>query len=76
MSIPKPRCNNVDCFANKMGNRCELLTASPSVNPCPFFKTELELEIGRQEAHKKLADAEQWELIQKYEYNRNRRGQW
>ena len=69
MANAKPRCNEMNCFANKCGVRCELLTAPPSVYPCPFFKTDTQLEIDRQKAHKKLADEGKYDLIKKYEYN-------
>lgn len=75
MSNVKPICNNVNCFQNKTGRYCELLTDIPS-QPCPFFKTQEKADIDRQEAHKKLADEGKWDLIQMYEYNPQRRGQW
>lgn len=68
----KPRCNEKKCFQNKCGTVCELLTGHPSTYPCPFFKTKEEVKIGRQEAHKKLADSGKWDLIRKYEYNPKR----
>ena len=49
----KPKCNRIDCFQNECGARCELLNDYPS-QPCPFFKTEAEVEIGRIEAHQHL----------------------
>ena len=73
MATTRPKCNRVDCFQNKCGARCELLTDYPSIQPCPFFKTEAEVEKGRMEAHKKLADEGKFDLIQKYEYNAQRK---
>ena len=69
MSNAKPKCNRMDCFQNKCGVRCELLTDHPSVQPCPFYKTEEQVEIGRQEAHAKLVKKGRRDLIQLYEYN-------
>lgn len=73
MATARPKCNRVDCFQNKCGARCELLTDYPSKQPCPFFKTMEEVEKGRMEAHKKLADEGKFDLIQKYEYNAQRK---
>lgn len=75
MATARPRCNKMDCFMNKCGTRCELLTDYPS-QPCPFFKTDAEVEKGRQEAHQKLVKEGKYDLIQMYEYNPYRRGQW
>jgi len=75
MASVRPRCTKMDCFQNKCGRACELLNAPPS-QPCPFYKTVEEVDRGRQEAHKKLADAGRFDLIQMYEYNPQRRGQW
>ena len=71
----KPKCTMADCFQNKCGVFCELLTENPSY-PCPFYKTNAEVEIGRMEAHRKLVDAGRFDLIDQYEYNPQRRGQW
>ena len=70
------KCNKSNCFQNKCGVRCELLTEPTSQQPCPFFKTEEEVEAGRVWAHRKLAREGKWDLIKKYEYNPYRRGQW
>ena len=75
MGSARPKCNNMKCFQNKDGRHCEILTDYPS-QPCPFFKTEEQVEIDRQIAHKKLADEGKFDLIKKYEYNPQRRGQW
>ena len=75
MATSKPKCNRMDCFQYKCGARCELLTDYPS-QPCPFYKTDAEVEIGRIEAHKKLVEEGRQDLIQYYEYNPYRRGQW
>lgn len=75
MGVVKPICYKEDCFQNKCGRTCDLLTGYPSL-PCPFYKTQEEVDIGRQKAHKKLADAGRFDLIQKFEYNPQRRGQW
>lgn len=75
MASVKPRCDKMDCFQNRNGRQCDLLRSRPS-HPCPFYKTDAEAEAGRMAAHKKLADEGKYDLIQKYEYNPQRRGQW
>lgn len=74
----RPICNKMDCFRNICGVYCDLLTDRPSVNPCPFYKTDAQADSDYLEAHNKLlAMGEKGEaLIQKFEYNRYRRGQW
>ena len=71
----KPKCNRIDCFQNKCGARCELLNDYPS-QPCPFFKTVEQCDNDRLKAHKKLMEEGKVDLVQKYEYNPQRRGQW
>ena len=66
-----PKCSQSDCFGNKCGVRCNVLTSNPS-NPCPFYKTNVEVEIGRQEAHQHLKDIDRYDLIEKYEFNPGR----
>ena len=76
MRTAKPRCNREKCFQNKCGVYCELLTDYPSKQPCPFYKTQEQADNDRLVAHKKLASEGKWDLIQMYEYNPYRRGQW
>ena len=76
MASSRPRCEQIDCFQNKCGARCELLDDQPSTQPCPFFKTKAEAEEGRLKAHKRLVELGMTDLITKYEYNPLRRGQW
>lgn len=73
----KPICNRYDCFRNKCSMFCDLLTDTPSL-PCPFYKTDAQADSDYLEAHNKLLamGKKGEELIQKYEYNRYRRGQW
>ncbi len=66
----KPICTNGDCFANNNG-LCEILVSQPTI-PCSFFKTEEQLEIGREEAHDRLYVMKRMDLIKKYEYNKGR----
>lgn len=75
MSKPKPKCSEISCFQNKCASYCDLLTENPGW-PCPFYKTEEEAERGRLEAHKKLVDMGRFDLINQFEYNPQRRGQW
>lgn len=76
MAYKRPKCNKVDCFQNKCGARCELLTDPIVGHECPFYKTDKEVDLGRIEAHQKLIEMNRYDLIQKYEYNPQRRGQW
>ena len=69
--INKPACYQYDCFANECGH-CEALNAYPK-QPCPFYKTEVEAEQGRLEAHKRLQDIGREDLIHYYEYNKERK---
>lgn len=71
----KPICYKDDCFQNKCGAACELLTEYPS-HPCPFYKTYEQVETDRMKAHKKLIDEGRFDLVRKYEYNPYRGGQW
>ena len=71
----KPICNCSDCFQNKSGVTCELLTANPS-QPCPFYKTHMEAETDKMEAHNRLVKLGRRDLIEKYEFNTARRGLW
>ena len=75
MPSVRPICNQINCFANKCGRYCDILTDNPS-NPCPFYKTDEQVEEGRVQAHRKLVDDGAFDLIEKYEYNPYRRGQW
>lgn len=68
----KPKCTHIDCFQNKCGARCELLNDYPT-DPCPFFKTDKQVEEGRQWAHKRLVDNDRFDLIEQYEHNPQRR---
>ena len=71
----RPICRQDDCFQNKCGVLCELLTSPPS-QPCPFYKTVAEAEIGRAEAHRHLVEIGRQDLIEQYEHNKDRRRQW
>lgn len=68
-------CNKSDCFQNNSCQKCKLLTEVPH-GECPFYKTQMRVDRERLEAHQKLADKGRYDLIQKYEYNRYREGQW
>ena len=69
----KPKCAKVDCFQNKCGCRCELLTEPIIGKECPFYKTDKEVDQGRIDAHRHLMDIDRPDLVQKYEYNLQRR---
>lgn len=73
--VAKPRCNRADCFQNKLGVVCDLLMEHAG-NPCPFYKTIPEAEVGKIEAHRRLVDLGRFDLIEKYEHNKYRKGQW
>ena len=67
-----PKCTKGDCFQNKCGVRCQLLKEHSGSMTCPFYKTYEQVEIERQETHKKLVDMGRYDLIEKYEYNPGR----
>lgn len=69
------KCPQSDCFQNRCGVRCDLLTGYPSY-PCAFYKTEEQVERERIQAHNKLLKEGRVDLIQKYEYNPQRRNLW
>lgn len=75
MSVIKPACSRKDCFRNNDGQHCELLTEWPS-NPCPFYKTTEQNDSDIMTAHKRLLELGKFNLIRKYEYNKQRKGQW
>ena len=66
------KCDNINCFANKCGARCDILVEKPS-QPCSFFKTDEQVDKERMEAHKHLLDINRPDLIRKYEYNKERK---
>lgn len=74
-STPRPRCNKSDCFQNWCGNCCELLTSYPS-QPCPFYQTQEKVDAGRLRAHQRLIAINRRDLVDKYEYNKFRKGNW
>ena len=66
-------CSEYTCFQNSGGCRCNILNEPYKNKKCPFMKTDAEVDDGRMRAHKSLLDREMYELIQKYEYNPQRR---
>ena len=49
------RCNNMTCFANRCMH-CRILEEPIETGrPCPFFKTDAEVEKGRREAIDRLS---------------------
>lgn len=66
-------CSEYTCFQNSGGCRCNLLNEEYRNGKCPFKKTDQEVDNERMLAHKSLLDRELYELIQKYEYNPQRR---
>lgn len=70
------RCYRENCFGNKCGVRCEILTEHSTERECPFFKTQEQVETERKQAHQHLIDIGRRDLIKKYEYNESRKGQW
>lgn len=71
MGTAKPRCNRFECFANKCGVYCEILTERP--DECSFYKTLDQVEQERFETHKRLKNIGREDLIKKYEYNSYRK---
>lgn len=66
------KCEKINCFANVCHSACNCLSEKPG-DPCPFFKTEEEVERGRMEAHSTLLIKGREDLIKKYEYNPQRK---
>ena len=75
MAEKKVICTNKECFANKCGAICDILVDYVR-QPCPFFKTKQENEEDKMIAHNRLYDMGREDLILKYEYNPQRKGQW
>ena len=67
------KCNRMDCFGNKCGARCEILTECRDTDNCTFFKTDVQVNEERAAAHKHLKDIGREDLIRKYEYNAQRK---
>ena len=63
------KCDRVDCFANRCGVRCDVLTDCKDTDKCSFFKTAVEVDQERANAHKRLEMMHREDLIKKYEYN-------
>ena len=68
------KCPKSDCFQNFCGMGCKLLSSPMKKDhPCPFYKTQEEVDFGRRKAHKHLEYIERYDLIETYEYNPERR---
>lgn len=70
------RCNRADCFQNRIGRECKLLISPINGSECPFHKTKEQVDADRKAAHDRLIAIDRTDLIEKYEYNSARRGQW
>ena len=70
------RCTDAGCFRNWCGTKCTLLVEPIKGHKCPFRKTEKEAWEGQVKAHARLMKLGRDDLIEKYERNPYRRGQW
>jgi hypothetical protein len=70
------RCTKASCFQNHLGKECKLLSSPIKNHECPFYKTQEKVDAERKTAHELLFDIGRIDLIEKYEYNTARRGQW
>ena len=75
MSDQNPLCSVSGCFMNDNGTHCKLLSEAPK-HLCPFFKTQAEVDKGREAAHDRLVNAWRWDLIRKYEWNTSKERAW
>lgn len=64
----KFKCTQTDCFGCR-ARKCELLKAPVTKRPCPFHKTEEQLEKERQETTERLTTLGRKDLIRKYTAN-------
>jgi hypothetical protein len=67
------RCLKPDCFANKCGTMCSILTESIKRKACPFYKTQEQYEADKKTAHDRLEEMGRYDLIDQYELNPKRR---
>lgn len=68
------KCGRRTCFQNDC-KVCKLLIDDPS-QPCPFYKTAEQAEKDKKRAHDRLVKLIRFDLIEKYENNRYRKGAW
>lgn len=62
------RCENLKCFACD-GAKCKVLSEAITDKPCPFAKTDVELQAGRQKAIDRLNTIGREDLIVQYTSN-------
>ena len=65
----KAKCERDDCFANKCGRACSVLTEGYPEDTCPFFKTREQYKEDRKAAHTILEEKGRYDLINEYENN-------
>ncbi len=68
MNRTKARCKDerIGCFANALG-QCMILTDIIRRRPCPFYKTEEQIESEREATRKKLKSKGIYEMmVEKY----------
>lgn len=68
-------CTETECFANKCGVFCDILTEYVK-HPCPFYKTREQNEEDQIAAHNRLLKLGRKDLINKFEYNAQRGDEW
>lgn len=74
-NMNKPVCEHTECFRNSDGMHCDLLT-SRTQGPCHFRKTVSKNDNDQIAAHNRLVRYGKFDLIWKYEFNAQRKGQW
>jgi len=62
------RCDKQTCFACRT-DHCQVLQEAIRDRPCPFYKTDFQLEEGRMEARQHLKDIGRDDLIEQYTSN-------
>ena len=61
-----------DCHMNVMG-KCRLLSNQIRKKDCPFYRTQEDVDEGRAKAHQYLKENGRIDLIEKFEYNPDRK---
>ena len=69
-------CKRMKCFQNEHTGHCKLLDddyGDANNEECPFYQTQDEVERGRTNAHNRLIDKGYRYLVERYEYNPQRK---
>ena len=63
------KCNRHDCFGCR-GASCKVLKEAITDRPCPFHKTDMQLEKERRESEEYLRATGRENLIEEYIHNK------